>query len=123
MRWCKMIDQTGSISIGHSADCSCILRTPFTIDKVKNRLKRRGRGKVSTRRLSKELEISRTSIQRILEDDLGYFPYKIIIKPFLTDAHQAERKGFTNWLRSNFHQEQTMRILFSNEKLFNIDGV
>ena len=68
------------------------------------------------RKLSKELKLSRT---RILKDDLRYFPYKIIIKPFLIDAHQAERKRFANWLRSNFRQE----ILFLDEKLFHIDGV
>ena len=80
-------------------------------------------GRVSARKLSKELKLSRTSIQRILKDDLRYFPYKIIIKPFLTDAHKAERKRFANWVRSNFHKKQTMPILFSDEKLFDIVGV
>ena len=83
----------------------------------------KGGGRVSAQKLSKELKLSRTSIQRILKDDLRYFPYKIIIKPFLTDAHKAERKRFANWLRSNFRKEQTMPILFSDEKLFDIDGV
>ena len=50
-RWCKMIDQTGSINIGHPADCLRIVRTLSTIERVKNRMKRRGR--VSPRRLSK----------------------------------------------------------------------
>ena len=89
-RECKMIEQTSSINIGHPAGCSSIMRTPSTIDQVKNRMKRRGR--VSARRLSKNRNISRTSIQRILKDDLGYFPYKIISKSFLTDAHKTERK-------------------------------
>ena len=88
---------------------------------MKNRLK--GGGRVSARKLSKELKLSRTSIQRILRDDLRYFSYKIIIKPFLTDAHKAERKRFANWVRSNFRKEQTMRLLFSNEKLFDMGGV
>ena len=88
-RWCKMIDQIGSVNIGYPTGCSNIVRTPSTIEKVKSRMKRRGR-------LSKELKISHISIQRILKDDLGYFPYKVIIKPFLTDAHKAERKTFAN---------------------------
>ena len=78
-----MIDQTGSINISaiqQAGNASSI------IEKVKNRMKAR-------RRLSKELKISRTSIQRILKDDLGYFPYKIIIKLFLIDAHKAEKNG------------------------------
>ena len=120
-RWCKMIDQIGTVSTSRLPGCPRIIRTSVTIEKVKNRLK--GAGRVSTRKLSKELKLSRTSIQRILKDNLRYFSYKIIIKPFLTDAHKAERKRFANWFRSNFRKEQTMRILFSDEKLFNIDGV
>ena len=117
----KMIDQTGTVSTSRSPGCPRIIRTSATIEKVKNRLK--GGGRVSARKLSKELKLSRRSIQRILKDDLRYFPYKIIIKLCLTDAHQAERKRFANWVRSNFRKEQTMRILFSDEKLFDIDGV
>ena len=74
-------------------------------------------------RLSKELKISRTSIQRILKDHLGCFSYKKIIEPSLADAHKAERKKFANCIRSNFRKKQIMRILFSDEKLFDIDSV
>ena len=73
-RWCKMVDQTGTISSSRSPGCPRIIRTSATIDKVKNRLK--GGGRVSARKLSKELKLSRTSIQRLLKDDLRYFPYK-----------------------------------------------
>ena len=105
-----MIDQTGIVSTSRSPDCPRIIRTSATIEKVKNRLK--GGGRVSAWKLSKKLQLSRTSIQRILKDDLRYFPYKIIIKPFLTDAHKAERKRFANWLRSNFRKEQSMPIFY-----------
>ena len=89
-----MIDQTGTISTSRLPGCPRIIRALATIEKVKNRLKEGGR--VSVPKLSKELKLSRTSIQRILKDGLRYFPYKIIIKPFLTDAHKAERKRFAN---------------------------
>ena len=69
-RWCKMRGQTGSINIDHPRGCSRIVRTSSIIDTVKNQMK--GRRRISTRRLSKKLKISRTSIQRILKDDLGY---------------------------------------------------
>ena len=45
-----------------------------------------------TRRLSRETGISRTSILRILHDDLKFFPYKILILPRQTDQNQAERE-------------------------------
>ena len=35
-RWCKMIDQTGSINIGHPTGFSRIVRTLSTIERVKN---------------------------------------------------------------------------------------
>ena len=57
-RWCKMIDQTGTVSTSRSPGCPRIIRTSATIDKVKNRLK--GGGRVSARKLSKELKLSRT---------------------------------------------------------------
>lgn len=120
-RWCKMIDDTGSINISNPPGRPRIIRTSGTIQKVKNRIN--GKRRVSARKLSHELKISRTSIQRILKEDLGLFPYKKIVQPFLTDAHKAERKKFSNWVRSNFRKEQTMKILFSDEKLFDIDGV
>ena len=120
-RWCKMIDQTGTVSTSRLSGCPRIIRTSTNTEKVKNRLK--GGGRVSARKLLKELKLFSTRIQRILKDDLRYFSYKITIKPFLTDAHKAERKGFSSWVPSKFRKEQTMRILFSDEKLFDIDIV
>ena len=38
-RWCKMIDQTGTVSSSRSPGCPRIIRTSTTIEKVKNRLK------------------------------------------------------------------------------------
>lgn len=120
-RWCKMIKETGAIELSSPPGRPRIIRTPGTIQKVKNRLKRKKR--VSARRLSKELDISQTTIRRILRNDLGCHPYKKIIEPNLTDAHKAERKRFANWVRTNFRKDQTMKILFSDEKMFDIDGV
>ena len=61
-RWCKMIDQTGTISTNRSPNCPRIIRTSATIEKVKNRLK--GGGRVSARKFSEELKFSRTSTER-----------------------------------------------------------
>ena len=44
-------------------------------------------------------------------------------EPMLTDEHKAKRLKFTNWLRTNIGKEDTMKILFSDEKLFDIDGI
>ena len=48
----------------------------------------------STRRLSQENGISKTSVLRILHDDLKLFPYKIQILQRQTDQNKAERETF-----------------------------
>ena len=37
------------------------------------------------------------------------------------DKHKAKRLKFANWVRTNFRKEDAMKILFSDEKLFDID--
>lgn len=78
---------------------------------------------MSVRKLSSELDISPTSIHRIPTENLEYHPYKKTIEPNLNDAQKIERKKFAYWVRTNFRKEDTMRILFSDEKMFDIDGV
>ena len=41
----------------------------------------------------------------------------------MTDTEKLKRKTFTNWVRTNFKEEGTLKILFSVEKIFDIDGV
>jgi hypothetical protein len=41
----------------------------------------------------------------------------------LSDDQKIKRKKFANWVRTNFRKEETMRILFSAEKFFDITGV
>jgi inhibitor of nuclear factor kappa-B kinase subunit alpha len=120
-QWCKMLRDTGSIELFSPPGRPRIVRTKGTITKVKNRLQQKR--PISTRKLAKEFGISRTSMQRILRSDLGLRPYKKIREPMLTDEHKDKCKKFANWIRTNFRKEETMKILFSDEKLFDIDGV
>ena len=50
-------------------------------------------------------------------------PIKVRVVPLLKGEHKAKRKGFSNWIRTYFKKKTTMKILFSNEKMFDIDGV
>ena len=90
-RWCKLINNTGAISLSKPPGGTRTIRTKGTIQKVK--------------------------------DDLHLKPYKKIVEPFITDEQKAKRVRFANWIRNNFRKEDTMRILFSDEKMFDIDGV
>ncbi len=60
----------------------------------------------SSRRLARELDISRTNIHRILKDDLHLRPYKKVVEPFLTDEHKEKIKQFSNWVRTRARRVQ-----------------
>ena len=57
-----------------------------------------------------------------MENDLRPCSYKTVIESLLSDDQKIKRKKFANWIRTNFRREDTMRILFSDEKFFHIDG-
>ena len=59
----------------------------------------------------------------MLKDDLELQAYKIQKEPLFTDEHKEKRMKFANWIRTDFRKENTMNILFSDEKMFDIDGV
>ena len=119
-RWCRMIRQSGSINLSKSPGRSRTIRTKETIKKIKKQVSRR---KVSARKLSRELGISQTTVRRVLNDDLQLHAYKVQTEPLLTDEHKAKRIKFANWIRTHFRKEDTMKFLFSDEKMFDIDGV
>ena len=119
--WIQMLNRTGSISLSHSPGRPRTIRTKTNISKAKRRVAQKKQ--VSTRRLADELEVSRTSAQRILREDLGYFPYKKIKQPKLTDLQKRKRVKFANWVLNNYTKEHTKKWLFTDEKYFDLDGV
>ncbi|CAF2225410.1 unnamed protein product, partial [Rotaria magnacalcarata] len=112
-RWCGMIDETSSINLRYSPGCSRTARTKGAINKVKKKLQE---NKVSSRKLALELDISRQVLDVILRDDLGCRPYKYLVVPALTEEHKEKNKTFANWIRTNFRKQETVKILFSDEK-------
>ncbi|CAF1561771.1 unnamed protein product, partial [Adineta steineri] len=80
-RWCNMIEKTGAIQLSVPPGPPRFIRTKQVIEKVKNRLK--CKKKVSSRILAHELSISRTSVRRILRNDLQYHAYKMRVVPLL----------------------------------------
>ena len=119
--WLKMIKGTGSIDLLKLPGRPPTIRTKANIQKAKLRLAQKKRA--STRKLAAEMCISRTSTQRILRKDLGYFPYKKIKQPKLTDLQKKKRVKFANWVLNHYIKDDTRRWLFSDEKFFDLDGV
>ena len=93
------------------------------IQKVKKRMKCIKKKRVSIRKLAGELDISNESVARILKQDLEYRSYKKRVQSALTYFEKSTRMKFANWVRHNFRKEDTLRILFSNGKTFDLDGM
>ena len=58
-----------------------------------------------------------------MKNDLGLHIYKIVIEPLLSNDQKIKREKFVNWIWINFRKEETMKIQFSDETSFDIDGV
>ena len=116
-----MIRQIGIISPPRLPGCPCLVRTKANIRKVKDHYRRKS--PVSARKIATELEIWRISVWRILKNDIELRPYKKIMGSSLFHDQRIKRKKFVNWVRTNFRKEDTMKILFPDEKYLDIDGV
>ena len=120
-RWCRRIRESGSINLSKLPGSPRIIRTRGAIEKVKTPSNQRNL--VSSRKLARELGISRSSVQGILRNNLKIQAYKMQNEPMPTDEHKAKRLKFENWVRTNFRKKHTMKILFVDETLFDIDGI
>ena len=67
-RWCRQIFESDSINLSKPPGRPRIVRIKGTIEKVKTPLNRHNL--VSSRKLARELDISQSSVQRILKNDL-----------------------------------------------------
>ena len=120
-RWWKMTRKTGAIHLSKSSTCHRTVHTKVPIQKIKRKSK--GRKRISWRKLALEMDMSFSNAYRIFRKDLKMKPYKRTVESLLKDEHKAQRKKFTNWARKKFRKEDTMRIFFSDEKMFDLDGI
>ncbi|XP_065665656.1 uncharacterized protein LOC136087078 [Hydra vulgaris] len=119
-RWCQMIREEGSIEMKCLSGGPRSVRTNANIQKIRSRLKRKKR--ISTRKLANKLNISRTSVQRMLQKGLNLQAYKHRVEPLLTNGQKVKRIKFANWIKNHFRKEQTLKILFSDENFFDLNG-
>ena len=120
-RWCKIIQNIGWIIQFKSTGHPRTVGTKANISKMKHRCDQLR--VFLCRKIARHLRISRTSAQRILKDDLKLKSYRKKVQPKLSEDQEAKRLKFANCIRTNFRKEDTLRFLFSVEKLFDIDGV
>lgn len=78
---------------------------------------------VSTRRLSAELDISQTTVCRILKKNEMH-PYKPIYSQFLCDGDEDRRLQFCEQMQNKFAQDPAFlrKMTFSDECVFSLNG-
>ena len=78
----------------------------------------------SIRRLSQEVGISRTTVQRTIHNDLKLFPYKVQILQKQTDANKEERSELCQTISERIKNNpgDLGLILFSNQTHFRLSG-
>ena len=98
-------------------------RTDPNIDNTREHLAMSPRK--STRRLSQETDLSRTSVMRIMHQDLLMFLYKIQILQAQTAVNKAERLAFCQSIisrQTEDHPNFLDLIFFSDEAHFHLSG-
>lgn len=80
--------------------------------------------KTSIRRRSLELGISRSTMQRILTNDMHLHPFKIQLTQELKPNDHLKRRVFVDWVLENQQVDGDFvkKIIFSDEAHFHVDG-
>ena len=98
-----------------------MIRTQAVIQKVKRKMNRNIPSFAV--KLAAELNLSEATVRRILNEDLKLISYKMTVQSSLPNQHKKNRKKFANGIRTNFRKDNTMKILFTDKKMFDTDVV
>ena len=81
-RWCKSFRETGTVNRKKPPGRPRTSRTKTIIQKVKRKIP------LSAVKLAAEMNLSETTVRRVLKKDLNLKPYKMTVQPSLTDQHK-----------------------------------
>lgn len=96
-------------------------RTKDAINKIKRRIK--SNPVRSMRKMAKEVNVGRSTVHRIVRKDLNMKSRARVKVPLLTEAHREARlERSRKLLNSLKHRAAGCAILFSDEKIFTVDG-
>ena len=116
--WVRKFEATGSTLKLKPAGRPRSTRTEDTIEQVRASVQRNPA--LSTRKRSAQLVVSRTSLRRILVEDLRLHPYKIQRVQELQPNDPILRRAFVQTMLERFWSFNN--ILFSDESHFHING-
>lgn len=121
-RMVKKLEKDCTMEKGHSSGRPKSALSDKNIARVQQKLEHSPRR--STRRVSKELKLSQTSVWRILRRELKKFAYKIQLKQAQTPKNRQERVDFSNKMSDHMEADPEFlkSIIFSDEAHFHLNG-
>lgn len=113
---------TGSIGDAKHTGRPKTRRSDVNIEAVRDSVGENPR--TSIRRRGQELQISRSSLQRILTEDLRLHAYKVQLTQELKPNDHAQRREFVEWIieHQQVDPDFSKKIILSDEAHFHLDG-
>ena len=123
--WYKQFTEKGCLSVSHERKHKVLTkptRSDENIDIVNRSVDEAP--KKSIRRRSSELKISKSSLQRILKQDLHLKPYHISVHQGITTANKEKRTAMCQWFIMRVRQDNAFlkNVWFSDEAHFYCSG-
>lgn len=115
----KLFEDTGGVRDRQRSGRPRVVRTPQAIKAVEARIRRKPLRKQKI--LSREMKISKRSISRIINNDLGLGAFKRHTGQTLTADLKRKRKQKCKALLSRYVGDKHRQILFTDEKIFTVE--
>ena len=114
----KVIDRfqkKGSVHIENREYKKPVTEDEENVEKVRDLISRNVG--MSLNQISIELNLSKSSVWRILRQSLNFYPYRINLTTELTDAHKRARQEYNRWL---LEQPESFPefVIWTDEKVF-----
>ena len=116
LRWVNALRTTGSLLKTKPTGPARTARTPGNVNRVREAITRSPRR--SARRHSPELEISQSTVQRILHKDLAFQPHKIITVQQLNPRDYQQRLSFCQTMLDMFEENEDLTLIILQTTIF-----
>ena len=120
LRWVNALRTTGSLLKAKPPGPVRTTRTSENVNRVREAITRNPRR--SARRHSTELGISQSTMQRILQKDLVFQPYKIMTVQQLNPGDYQQHLSFRQTMLYMLEENENLTLIMSDEAHFHLNG-
>ena len=117
----KKFNETGTTLDKPGRGRKRTVRTPKLVKNTREKLRRNPHR--SHRKLAAEANVSNSTMYRVMKDDLGKKPYKMLHRHELTEHHKRMRMERSRQILDEIDQGTLPNLVFTDEKKFDIQQV